>query len=990
MAYMKFGFITSPGGNATGHGQFLSRLRAAGIPISHKGNDAMPMDGQQLAGPQDTIIYRRSTVPTGASPPPSGNPDVPNYRTDPDTAAAEHWAWHRQHLPPELDRDVVWIEVINEPAQHFDYDSMEELQQDNLPLAYRQIVTLPDGRVRLRNAEWLAVFAEGIADLAVAEGYKVALFGFSMGEPEIDYWTGPYMLSFLYRCAQNPDRLAVALHEYSGDVADIWRGTDAGGIYWLVGRFEHLVAACDSAGIGRPTILITEFGWTHEQVPAPDAAMLDLEAAGALYAQYACVRAATIWYLGQGFGGIANLTQRLIAPLGDKMLVTRYPDPPGGTPPPPSPADCPAITPGRRVALWVPPFADLTPAEVDQCLAWARDGFPLPDGSHTSGEHMLCPSHQDALLIHTSGEAGSVLGVCYPHKIGTGVTLDWITQNCPCAVADGRQVVFLGEEQPQPAFTHWPADQYKVTQWFGANPQNYAQFGLPGHDGIDIVAPTGAPLYAVMPGRVYHVESNPAVSNYGIHVRIEHADGWLTTYAHLQQALVVKGQDVTGGELIGYANNSGNSFGSHLHLTLKQVGATYTDENGTVWPSNLHDPWLLLRPLADAYLQQHGWLGFLWADSVQLNMSGGHGRANGNLNLRESPSKAGALVGVVPSSSIVRVIGQAVNGYLPVLAPISSTAPPPPPPAPGVPALIGLHASADPGDLHGGEVEYLEFRQLRPGVIKVLDAHSETAVRRLAAEHPGASWIVRIFQHWGGRNITPRQFFDWTKDNTLRTVHALLGSGVPAASIIIEVHNEPNLAQEGWLHSWANGFEFGQWLRAVVQLLRPVLPAGVRLAYPGLSPGGDVPGVRYDSGRFLAEGAGALAAVDALCVHAYWSDAYPMTAALAQVDAHQQHGLPVWVTEASRNDRPAAHPPETYAQEYVAFWRQLRNRSWVRGVTYFVASASDPTFEPEAWIAGGQSKGIAGRIGQLMPATAGGSHSRLRRADRGESAPTAV
>ncbi len=35
-------------------------------------------------------------------------------------------------------------------------------------------------------------------------------------------------------------------------------------------------------------------------------------------------------------------------------------------------------------------------------------------------------------------------------------------------------------------FEAWPTEYRALTQYFGVNPQNYSQFGLPGHDGLDI------------------------------------------------------------------------------------------------------------------------------------------------------------------------------------------------------------------------------------------------------------------------------------------------------------------------------------------------------------------------------------------------------------------------------------------------------------------------------------------------------------------------
>jgi hypothetical protein len=191
--------------------------------------------------------------------------------------------------------------------------------------------------------------------------------------------------------------------------------------------------------------------------------------------------------------------------------------------------------------------------------------------------------------------------------------------------------------------------------------------------------------------------------------------------------------------------------------------------------------------------------------------------------------KAGQPVGEIGTSGNVsgehvhfnlEVPGFGLSGYVvaDVVDPVPYLPKPitQPPPATG-PARMGLHASADPGDLFGGEAEYAEFTTLFPGVIKVLSATSETAVRRLAVDNPGAEWIVRAFQKGWDRNITPQQFFDWTSSDTLRTVNALRSLGIKDSSIHIELHNEPNLALEGWGSTWADGTGFNAWLLDVLE-----------------------------------------------------------------------------------------------------------------------------------------------------------------------------
>jgi hypothetical protein len=80
-------------------------------------------------------------------------------------------------------------------------------------------------------------------------------------------------------------------------------------------RFLELFRICDKHGIPRPTVLITEWGWTYEHVPSPEEAIEHVEWASRLYAPYPQVKGAAIWYLGDGYGDVEHETQRLIKPL---------------------------------------------------------------------------------------------------------------------------------------------------------------------------------------------------------------------------------------------------------------------------------------------------------------------------------------------------------------------------------------------------------------------------------------------------------------------------------------------------------------------------------------------------------------------------------------------------------------------------------------------------------------------------------------------------
>ncbi|MGL5864581.1 MAG: M23 family metallopeptidase [Dermatophilaceae bacterium] len=86
------------------------------------------------------------------------------------------------------------------------------------------------------------------------------------------------------------------------------------------------------------------------------------------------------------------------------------------------------------------------------------------------------------------------------------------------------------------------------------------------HDGMDLGAPTGTPLYAMSKGVV---TGSFYDSSFGNKVEITYWNGDTSWYAHLSKRSVTEGDTVMPGDLVGLVGNTGHSFGAHLHLEIQ-------------------------------------------------------------------------------------------------------------------------------------------------------------------------------------------------------------------------------------------------------------------------------------------------------------------------------------------------------------------------------------------------------------------------------------
>lgn len=95
------------------------------------------------------------------------------------------------------------------------------------------------------------------------------------------------------------------------------------------------------------------------------------------------------------------------------------------------------------------------------------------------------------------------------------------------------------------------------------------------HYGLDIAAPTGTPLYASESGVVTYSAWS---GNYGYLVKIQHAGGYETYYAHCSKLFASVGDEVSKGDKIANVGSTGRSTGPHVHFEIRYNGKTLDPE----------------------------------------------------------------------------------------------------------------------------------------------------------------------------------------------------------------------------------------------------------------------------------------------------------------------------------------------------------------------------------------------------------------------------
>ena len=145
-----------------------------------------------------------------------------------------------------------------------------------------------------------------------------------------------------------------------------------------------------------------------------------------------------------------------------------------------------------------------------------------------------------------------------------------LTREYNSAAASGGGYVYTGGDFLWPLPSPYLADH--ISSGYGYREGTYSGF----HDGIDIWANSGTPIYAVLDGVVVASYYSDSAGNFTI---IYHGGNLYTEYMHQSERYVSVGDKVTVGQTIGLVGSTGWSTGAHLHIGVVISSGGYNYNN---------------------------------------------------------------------------------------------------------------------------------------------------------------------------------------------------------------------------------------------------------------------------------------------------------------------------------------------------------------------------------------------------------------------------
>lgn len=111
----------------------------------------------------------------------------------------------------------------------------------------------------------------------------------------------------------------------------------------------------------------------------------------------------------------------------------------------------------------------------------------------------------------------------------------------------------------------------KLVSGFGLRVNPFHK-GIYDHPGVDIASTRDTKVLATANGTIINLKRSDLQAGYGNYIEIDHGNGFITRYAHLNDIQVKIGQRVKKGGIIGTVGNSGGSVAPHLHYEVVRNG----------------------------------------------------------------------------------------------------------------------------------------------------------------------------------------------------------------------------------------------------------------------------------------------------------------------------------------------------------------------------------------------------------------------------------
>lgn len=186
-------------------------------------------------------------------------------------------------------------------------------------------------------------------------------------------------------------------------------------------------------------------------------------------------------------------------------------------------------------------------------------------------------------LIHKVEAGDTLASIAKKYSVPSQAIADFNYLLEPNKLALGTELVIPDAKIPQPVVLDLPVGLATIAQ--GVNDasakkgwcmwptsvsvltQNFSWY----HNGLDISGGGTPPIYSCAGGVVVRAGWDPF--GLGLHVRVDHGNGYETIYGHMSRLDVSYGDKVKKGEIIGIMGSTGNSTGLHVHFMIKYNGS---------------------------------------------------------------------------------------------------------------------------------------------------------------------------------------------------------------------------------------------------------------------------------------------------------------------------------------------------------------------------------------------------------------------------------